>query len=71
MSLAEKKMELHSKGIEALGPKDVQTLVGQAINTLAGIAQTLAAVVDQLNAPKRLVRGPDGRAVGVETVTRH
>ena len=71
MSLAEKQMELHAKGIEAFGPNDAQTLIGQAVTTLSGLAVALGAVVEQLNAPKRIVRGPDGRAVGVETVTKH
>jgi hypothetical protein len=60
---------LRAKGIEAFGPNDVQTLIGQAVETLAGLTQTLGAVVEQLNAPKRIVRDPvNGRAVGVETV---
>jgi hypothetical protein len=69
MSLAEKQMELRAKGIEAFGPNDVQTLIGQAVVTLAGLTEALGAVVQQLNSPKRIVRGPDGRAVGVETLT--
>jgi hypothetical protein len=72
MSLAEKQMELRAKGIEAFGPNEVQTLIGQAVETLSGLAQALGAVVEQLNAPKRIVRDPvSGRAVGVETVTKH
>ena len=39
------------------------------MNTLAGVAHALQAVVEQLNAPKRLVRDPQtGRAMGVETI---
>jgi hypothetical protein len=69
MSLTEKQMELRAKGIEAFGENDAQTLVAQAVNTLAGVAQGLAAVVEQMNAPKRLIRDPQtGRAMGVETV---
>jgi hypothetical protein len=71
MSLQEKQMELKAKGIEAFGQNDAQALVSQAVNTLAGIAHALGAVVDQLNAPKRLVRDVNGRAVGVETITKH
>ena len=73
MSLAEKEMELRAKGIETLGGPNAQTLVTQAVNTLAGVAQALGAVVEQLNAPKRLIRGPDGRVAGVETIptTKH
>jgi Phage P22-like portal protein len=72
MSLAEKQMELRARGIEAFGPNDVQTLFGQAVVTLSGLATALGAVVEQLNAPKRIVRDPvSGRAVGVETVTKH
>jgi hypothetical protein len=42
----------------------------QAVDTLAGVTQALGAVVEQLNAPKRIVRDPStGRAIGVETVT--
>jgi hypothetical protein len=70
MSLHEKQMELRAKGIEAFGENDAQALVAQAVNTLAGVAQALGAVVEQLNAPKRIVRDPQtGRAMGVETVT--
>ena len=72
MSLAEKKMELQAKGIEALGPNDVQTLIGQAVVTLSQLTQALGAVVEQINAPKRIVRDPtNGRAIGVETITKH
>jgi outer membrane biosynthesis protein TonB len=72
MSLHEKQMELRAKGIEAFGgPNELQTLIAQAVNTLAGVAQGLAAVVEQINAPKRLIRDPaTGRAMGVETVTK-
>jgi hypothetical protein len=70
MSLAEKQMELKAKGIEAFGgTNEVENFVGQAVNTLAGVAHALQAVVEQLNAPKRLVRDPQtGRAMGVETI---
>jgi hypothetical protein len=70
MSLAEKQIELEAKGIEAFGgPNEVENFVGQAVNTLAGVAHALLAVVEQLNAPKRLVRDPQtGRAMGVETI---
>jgi hypothetical protein len=72
MSLAEKKMELQAKGIEALGPNDVQTLIGQAVVTLGQLTHALSAVVEQINAPKRIVRDPtNGRAIGVETITKH
>jgi hypothetical protein len=70
MSLAEKQMELKAKGIEAFGgANEVENFVGQAVNTLAGVAHALGAIVEQLNAPKRLVRDPQtGRAMGVETI---
>jgi hypothetical protein len=70
MSLAEKQMELKAKGIEAFGgSNEIQTFVGQAVDTLAGVAHALGAIVEQLNAPKRLVRDPEtGRAMGVETI---
>jgi hypothetical protein len=69
MSLAEKQMELKAKGIEAFGENDAQTLVATAVNTLVGVTNALGAIVEQLNAPKRLVRDPQtGRAMGVETI---
>lgn len=80
MSLAEKKMELQAKGIEAFGPNDVQTLVSHAVTMLADVSQgqtqvvnALAAVIDQLNAPKTsvIVRDERGRAAGVKTITQH
>jgi hypothetical protein len=61
-------MELKAKGIEAFGDNDAQALVTQAVNTLAGVAHALGAIVEQLNAPKRIVRDPNGRAMGVETI---
>jgi hypothetical protein len=69
MSLAEKKMELQAKGIEAFGENtDAQALVVTAVNTLVGVTQALGAIVEQMNAPKRLVRDVNGRAMGVETI---
>jgi hypothetical protein len=67
MSLAEKQMELRAKGIEAFGPNDVQALIGQAVTTLGGLTQALTAVIEQMGAPKTVIRAPDGRALGVES----
>jgi hypothetical protein len=69
MSLTEKQMELKAKGIDAAGGAgELSTLIQQAVQTLASISAGLAAVVEQTNAPKRIVRDTNGRAMGVETI---
>jgi hypothetical protein len=52
-----------TKPIEALSKmhKESMDTHGKTLEAIAGIAKSLSA-------PKRLVRGPDGKAVGVETV---
>ena len=52
--------EMHTKNMEAHG----QTLEmhGKTLDAIHGLAK-------QVSAPKRIVRGPDGRAQGVEAVT--
>jgi hypothetical protein len=35
---------------------------------LSGFMQAIQGLVEQLNAPREIVRGPDGRAIGVRSV---
>jgi len=40
----------------------------QMTDVLAQLTQMVATLAQASNAPRRIVRGPDGRAMGVETV---
>ena len=49
----------------------IQATLGQmaeAVNALAEATQAMAQAIERMNAPKRIVRGEDGRAAGVEIV---
>jgi hypothetical protein len=50
---------------DAGGDVDNQQQMGEMMQALMATVQQMAAAS---GAPKRIVRGPDGRAVGVETV---
>lgn len=65
-------MELMLSGIRELAMTIAagQQQMAQTIATgQAQQEQAIAALAQSLNAPKRVVRGPDGRAIGVEPVT--
>jgi hypothetical protein len=73
-----KHMELQAAGAEGSAMSHSMAAVQQ---NLVALNQELQAMIEQnnqqlqamtehMNAPKRIVRGPDGRVAGVETITR-
>lgn len=50
--------------------KIVATLadMAKAVTALAEATQQMAAAIEEMNRPKAIVRGEDGRATGVETI---
>ena len=63
----EAKMRELAAALAALG-QSLQAMQEQQVNTAQAQAQALQQLAASMSAPKRVVRGPDGRALGVETV---
>ena len=67
-------LEDNKTAMEDIGEtlKQVMEVISATYNDMLGrqsdIVDRLDSAVEQLTAPKRLIRGPDGRAVGVEIV---
>jgi hypothetical protein len=63
-------MDVHLKRIE-LEAVDPRIVFGEAIQnmqvSMAQMAAALNEMAQQINAPKTIIRGPDGRAVGIES----
>jgi hypothetical protein len=70
LSVQEKQMDVHIKQIELEGV-DPRIVFGEQMQALQATAQQLTqavtALMQQINSPKQIVRGPDGRALGVES----
>jgi hypothetical protein len=70
LSVQEKQMDVHLKRIE-LEAVDPRIVFGEAIQnmqvSMAQMAAALNEMAQQINAPKTIIRGPDGRAVGIES----
>jgi hypothetical protein len=63
----EENMRELAAALAALG-QSLQAMQQQQASTAQAQAQALAQLAASMTAPKRVVRGPDGRAMGVETV---
>jgi hypothetical protein len=63
----EAQMRELAAALAALG-QSLQVMQQQQASTAQMQAQALAQLAASMSAPKRVVRGPDGRAMGVETV---
>ena len=63
----EAQMRELAAALAALG-QSLQMMQQQQASTAQMQAQALAQLATSMSAPKRVVRGPDGRAMGVETV---
>jgi hypothetical protein len=63
----EAQMRELAAALAALG-QSLQVMQQQQASTAQMQAQALAQLAASMTAPKRVVRGPDGRAMGVETV---
>jgi hypothetical protein len=67
MGESEAKMRELAAALAALG-QSLEAMQQQQASTAQAQAQALAQLAASMTAPKRVVRGPDGRAMGVETV---
>jgi hypothetical protein len=67
MNESEAKMRELAAALAALG-QSLEAMQQQQAITSQAQAQALAQLAASMSAPKRVVRGPDGRAMGVETV---
>jgi hypothetical protein len=70
MDLQMKAMDMRLKTMEVQGIEPNEQLVvmlGSLQQSISGVGQVLEAMLQQINAPKTVIRGPDGRAVGVES----
>ncbi len=71
LSLQEKELDLRMKQIE-LQTIDPNATFGGAVTSLQtmmqALTEALTETVQQLNSPKRAIRGPDGRIQAIETV---
>jgi hypothetical protein len=70
MDLQEKQMDLRIKAMEVQGIEPNEQLVmmlGSLQQSIDGVGQVLGAMLQQINAPKNIIRGPDGRVAGVES----
>jgi hypothetical protein len=64
---SEAKMRELAAALAAVGQR-LEAMQQQQASTSQAQAQALAQLAASMTAPKRVVRGPDGRAMGVETV---
>jgi hypothetical protein len=67
MNESEAKMRELAAALAAVGQR-LEAMQQQQASTSQMQAQALAQLAASMSAPKRVVRGPDGRAMGVETV---
>jgi hypothetical protein len=70
LSVKEKEMDLQIKAMEMRQFEPNEQLIqmlGSMQQSIEGVGQVLGAMLEQINSPKQIIRGPDGRAVGVES----